>query len=223
MKKEDSKQVKIIKFIITVIFLLAIFFVPAGTVAWIEAWIFIIFYFLYVGLGVAWLKKNDPELLKERMKHKKDAKPWDRFLILAYVILLISLIILAGLDAVRFRWSNVPEVLKIICFIGFLPSTAIIFWAMKENSYLSDVVRIQDERGHQVCTTGPYRYVRHPMYGGIILLLIFFPLALGSYFALIPALFTIAVFILRTALEDKTLIQELAGYDEYTKKFRSGN
>ena len=157
MKKQDSKQVKIIKFIFTIIFLLAIFFVPAGTMAWTEAWVFIGFYFLYVGLGVAWLKKHDPDLLKERMKDKKDAKPWDRFLIFTYVIFMICMIILAGLDAVRFRWSDIPLFIKILGFAGFLPATAIIFWAMRENSYLSDVVRIQDDCENQTEEAGDQR------------------------------------------------------------------
>lgn len=91
---------------------------------------------------------------------------------------------------------------------------------MRENSYLSDAVRIQEDRGHKVCTTGPYKYVRHPMYIGIIIAMFSFPFALGSYYAVIPAVVIVFLFILRTALEDKTLKEELPGYKEYSRTVR---
>jgi protein-S-isoprenylcysteine O-methyltransferase Ste14 len=201
---------------------MALIFVPAGTFKWLEAWIFLLLYFLFVAALVIWLKKNDPELLKERMtaKKKKNVKGWDRAIIFAYTLLVPALIVLAGLDAVRFRWSKVPLAIKVLGFIGFVPVLILVFWTINENSYLSEMVRIQEERGHQVCTTGPYRYVRHPMYVGVIIFLFCLPLCLGSLYALIPASLSVILFILRTALEDKTLQQELSGYKEYTEKVR---
>ncbi len=91
---------------------------------------------------------------------------------------------------------------------------------MRVNTYLSDAVRIQEDRGHKVCRTGPYKYVRHPMYTGIIFVMLCLPFALGSFFALIPAIIIVALFIIRTALEDKTLQEELLGYKEYTETAR---
>ena len=130
------------------------------------------------------------------------------------------LIVVAGLDAVRFHWSNVHVILKIIGFLGFIPGFILGFWAMRENTFLSDTVRIQEDRGHKVCQTGPYMYVRHPMYIGIIIAMLSLPLALGSLFAIIPAIIIVKLFILRTALEDKTLQKELPGYKEYTLAVR---
>ena len=130
------------------------------------------------------------------------------------------LLVITGLDAVRFRWSNVPFVLKALGFIGFIPGIVFSLWAMVKNTYASNMVRIQENRGHKVCTTGPYRYVRHPMYVGVIILVLCFPLALGSFYAFIPSSTIAILFVLRTLLEDKTLKKELPGYKEYAKKVR---
>lgn len=213
--KVPSKLKRIVQTITTVILFLALLFVPAGTLNWTEAWLFIIFYLSSVGGVIIWLKKHDPDLLKERMAVKKDVKRWDKNIILAYSLLLMIMLAVAGLDAVRFRWSHVPLALKTLGFLGFIPSLVLALWAMKENTYLSDRVRIQDDRGHKVCTTGPYRYVRHPMYVGVILFILCFPIALGSFYALIPGSIITALFMLRTSLEDKTLLKELPGYKEY--------
>ena len=104
--------------------------------------------------------------------------------------------------------------------MGYIPGSAVAFWAMRENAFLSDVVRIQEDRGHTVCTTGPYRYVRHPMYVGVILIMICFPFSLGSLYTLIPAFIIVILFFIRTALEDKTLLEELPGYKEYAQRVR---
>ena len=220
--KEPSKLQTTVKIVIMIIFFMALIFVPAGTFKWLEAWIFLLLYFLFVAALVIWLKKNNPELLKERMtaKKKKNVKGWDKAIIFAYTFLVLALIVLAGLDAVRFHWSQVPLEIKVLGFIGFIPTVILVFWTIKENSYLSEMVRIQEERGHQVCTTGPYQYVRHPMYVGVIIFLFCLPLCLGSLYALIPASLSVILFILRTALEDKTLQQELPGYKEYAEKVR---
>jgi protein-S-isoprenylcysteine O-methyltransferase Ste14 len=220
--KESSKLQTTVKIVIMIIFFMALIFVPAGTFKWLEAWIFLLLYFLFVAALVIWLKKNNPELLKERMtaKKKKNVKGWDKAIISAYTLLVLALIVLAGLDAVRFRWSQMPLEIKVIGFIGFIPTVILVFWTIKENSYLSEMVRIQEERGHQVCTTGPYQYVRHPMYVGVIIFLFCLPLCLGSLYALIPATLSVILFIIRTAFEDKTLQQELPGYKEYAEKVR---
>ena len=210
------------KVIIAIIVLLLLLFGSAGTIYWIEAWILIIFYLITTGGMILWMKKNDPALLKERAEasRKKDVKAWDRWIILVYTLLLMIMVVLAGLDAVRFRWSQVPVILKVTGFMGFIPAMLLGFRTMVHNSFLSERVRIQEERGHRVCTTGPYRYVRHPMYAGIIVMFSCFPLALGSLYSFIPAVLIVLLFFLRTYLEDKTLHDELAGYKEYTEHVR---
>lgn len=218
--KTFSKAIKAIRLIFSIVLFLALFFLPAGTLKWPEAWILIIFYFVSVSGILIWLKKNDPELLKERSQRKKNVKTWDRIFIRVYIFFLMILLCVTGLDAVRFCWSNVPLILKIFGFLGFIPGFVLGFWAMRENTFLSDIVRIQEDRGHRVCQTGPYSHVRHPMYIGIIIAMLCFPFALGSYYALIPAVIIVVLFVIRTVLEDRTLQEELSGYKEYTETVR---
>ncbi|HCS47329.1 MAG: hypothetical protein A2V45_00240 [Candidatus Aminicenantes bacterium RBG_19FT_COMBO_58_17] len=200
--------------------LLAVFFVPAGTLRWPQAWVFLALYLSAVAGFFSWAKKKDPALLKERASPQKDVKPWDRTLIRAYSVFLVAMPIMAGLDAVRFRWSRVPFGLILFGFAGLILAMLLVFWVMRENTFASSVVRIQTERGHRVCSTGPYQYVRHPMYVAVILSVVCLPVALGSLFALVPALVIVGLFILRTSLEDKTLQAELLGYKEYARKVR---
>jgi protein-S-isoprenylcysteine O-methyltransferase Ste14 len=206
--------------IFTVGFILMILFVPAGTLAWPEAWIFLIGLTGFSFGVYFWLKKRNPGLLKERTSREKAGKPWDRALLFVYYILLIALLVIPGLDAVRFGWSRVPVLLRILGFLGLIPPALLCFSTVKHNAFLSDVVRIQEDRGHRVCSTGPYRFVRHPMYDGVILAVLMTPMALGSFFAMIPAVLIGVLFILRTALEDKTLRAELPGYLEYSCRVR---
>ena len=218
--KTPSKPTTIIRTIFTALFALAAIFVPAGTLKWTEAWVFIILYTVAVSAAIIWMKKKEPGLLKERMGKKKDVKRWDKIFMAFYSIFLLVILILPGLDAVRFQWLKVPLIAKILAFIGYIPGFGLAFWAMRENAFLSDVVRIQEDRGHTVCTTGPYKYVRHPMYMGVILIMGCFPFSLGSMYSLIPAVIIVILFFIRTALEDKTLLHELPGYKEYAQKVR---
>jgi protein-S-isoprenylcysteine O-methyltransferase Ste14 len=215
-----SKAKRIFQAIFTSLFCIAAIFIPAGTLRWTEAWLFILLYAAAVTAVVAWMKKRSPDLLEERQKRKKNVKSWDKICMSFYSIFLLVLLILPGLDAVRFRWSNVPFIGKTLAFIGYIPAFAIVFWAMKENRFLSDAVRIQEDRDHSVCTTGPYKYVRHPMYVGVILIMLCIPLSLGSLYTLIPAGIIVILFIIRTALEDRTLLEELPGYKKYSQKVR---
>lgn len=130
----------------------------------------------------------------------------------------ILYLVIPGFDAVRYQWSYVPLAVKVICFILVSASFIWISWIMNENTYLSRFVEIQEERGHKVITTGPYRFIRHPMYAGATILLLSLPVALGSLYALIPAAFCVIFIIIRTVLEDKTLHKELEGYVEYAQK-----
>ena len=220
MIKGDPKKTRAVKLTFTIIFLLALIFIPAGTLRWPEAWILLLLYGVLVAGVVAWWKKHSPDLLKERMSHNKDAKSWDKLIMLIYSLLLIIALAIPGLDAVRFRWSSVPFAAKVLGFLGYLPSLGFALWAMKENAFLSDVARIQRERGHAVCRSGPYRFVRHPMYAGVILAFLCFPLSLGSLYAYIPISLIAILFILRTSLEDRMLRNELPGYKEYARDVR---
>jgi len=217
---QEKLNVKIIdRLLVGFLLFTGILFGAAGTFNWPEAWLYIIVQFSYsIALSV-WLKRNNPELLKDRMIFmKKTAKTWDKAIMIGTLPLSITLIIIPGLDAVRYQWSQVIFPLKAISFIVILASFALFFWVIKENTYLSRVVEIQKERGHKVITTGPYKYVRHPMYVGVIALLFSLPVALGSLYGLIPAAFLLIVIIIRTHLEDRTLHNELTEYEEYAEE-----
>jgi protein-S-isoprenylcysteine O-methyltransferase Ste14 len=179
---------------------------------------------IYVGLLLlAWFAifRKDPALLRERQQSGPGAKRWDRIWLAIYGIFLLGTLIVAILDVGRFHWSDtVPVWLQISGFLGFAASLAFVGWAMAENTFFSEVVRIQYDRGHQVVTTGPYRYVRHPGYLGNIVAWPCAALAIGSWWALLPAGIIIVLYVIRTALEDRTLQEELEGYAEYTQQVR---
>jgi protein-S-isoprenylcysteine O-methyltransferase Ste14 len=206
---------------ISFVIISAVLFGSAGTLNWPEAWLYIILQFSFSAAIAAWLKKNNPDLLKERMTFlKQSAQGWDKAITLGFIPAFAACFLLAGLDAVRYGWSAVSWPVKAAGFVGILASLAVVFWVMHENTYLSRVVEIQKERGHQVISTGPYRYVRHPMYAGTILLFFSIPLALGSLWALIPAAVLTAVLVVRIHLEERMLREGLEGYTAYAEKVR---
>jgi protein-S-isoprenylcysteine O-methyltransferase Ste14 len=201
--------------------LLAAFFGSAGTLAWPEAWLYIIIQYSFSTIFAIWLKKYNPELLRDRMAFLKPAaKRWDKAILLISTVIFVPYLILPGLDAVRFQWSSVPPLIKIVSFVGIILSYILLFWVMRENTYLSRIVEIQTERGHRVITTGPYQYVRHPMYFGVIVLFNSIPVALGSLWTLIPSSVLTLLILIRTYLEDKTLREELEGYNSYAEKVK---
>jgi protein-S-isoprenylcysteine O-methyltransferase Ste14 len=179
---------------------------------------------IYAGfLLLAWsaIFRKDPDLLRERQQSGPGAKEWDRIWLVIYSVFLSGTLIVAILDVGRFHWSDrVPAWLQVSGFLGFAASLVFIGWAMAENTFFSEVVRIQHDRAHRVVTTGPYRLVRHPGYLGNAVAWPCSALAIGSWWALLPAGVVIALYVVRTALEDRTLQQELDGYVEYTQQVR---
>ena len=207
--------------LLAVVFGLAILlFVPAGRLDWSQAWAFILAFGGYLLFYAQWTSRNDPDQLNERSRAGQNTKGWDKIILTAYTILLLAMLVLAGLDAGRFRWAAAPWPLQILGWLGAAFAGWIIFRAVAVNTFLSRTVRIQDDRGQRVIDTGPYARVRHPMYLGIIVLMISVPLLLASLWALIPGCLIGVLFILRTALEDRTLRRELAGYSEYARRVR---
>ena len=171
-----------------------------------------------------YLLRHDPALLAERLKLAplaRQQKAWDKVLMLLFFVAGIGLYIVPGFDVVRFQWSEpLPLWMSVIAMFMHLPCFVLLGWVMRENTYLSQVVKIDRERGHQVVTNGPYALVRHPMYAVAIVLLPAVPVALGSRFALILSLFLALLLIVRTQLEDRTLHAELNGYRDYAKRTR---
>ena len=199
-----------------VVFALALF-LAAGTAAWPAGWAFLILFFGFVGALTAWLLRNNPGLLTERMTGvgKSGQATWDKvFYALANALFLAWLVVMP-LDAVRFHWSQMPRVLQVVGAALMLCSFYLFFLTFRENSYLSPAVRIQAEREQTVVTTGPYHYVRHPMYATALIFLAGTSLLLGSWLGLLVAfLLTIAIAV-RAVLEERTLRAELPGYEAY--------
>lgn len=198
-------------------------FICAWDFAWWQGWVYGLLIFVVGVGGRALAEQRHPGLMAERVKFEKnaDVKPWDK--ILAPLMALsvgFPLVIVAGLDH-RYGWSPAfPLWANLLGFLMVSAGYALAVWALVENRFFSGVVRIQTERGHTVCDTGPYRFVRHPGYAGNILPPFGLVLALGSTWTLIPALIVLVIALLRTALEDRTLQAELPGYREYTRRVR---
>ena len=197
---------------------------PAGIWNWWEAWVMVALWTAFGLVMTPYLLRHDPELLAERMKLvplHKDQKTWDKVLMTLFLILGIALYIVPGFDVVRYEWSEpLPVWMRVFAIVLHLPCFVMLGWVMRENTYLAQVVKIDKEREHQVITTGPYALVRHPMYTIVIVLLFAVPVALGSRYALILAVFLMALLVVRTYLEDRTLHAELAGYPEYARHTR---
>lgn len=197
---------------------------PAGTWQWWEAWVMIVMWTIYGVVTTHYLLRHDPALLAERLKFlplHKEQKDWDKVLMSLFFIAGIGLYLIPGFDVVRYEWSEpLPEWMRILAMLIHLPCFLLLGWVMRENTYLSQVVKIDKDRDHKVVTSGPYALVRHPMYTVVIVLLFALPVALGSRFALILAAFLTLLLVIRTYCEDRTLHEELKGYPEYAKQTR---
>jgi len=189
-------------------------FLAAGTVAWPAGWIFLILFYSFTVVTVRLLLKHNPGLLEERMSvFKPTAKRDTMFLLLSAVS--IAWLVLLPLDAVRFHWSQVPVWLQVVGALTLVGSLAVMYLAFRENAYVTPTVRIQQERGQTVVSSGPYRYVRHPMYTGFHLFFLGLPLLLGSVFGLVLAPVLIGLVVRRAVLEERLLREQLPGYDAY--------
>jgi protein-S-isoprenylcysteine O-methyltransferase Ste14 len=191
-----------------------VLFLAAGTLAWPAGWIFLILFYSYVVVTVRLLSKHHPGLLEERMSVFKTSPKRDTMFLLLCAVSLVWLIVIP-LDAVRFHWSQVSLWLQMGGALALVGSFALMYLAFRENAYLTPTVRIQEERGHAVVSTGPYRYVRHPMYTGFHLFFVGMPLLLGSVFGLVLSPVLIGLVIRRAVLEERLLQKELPDYNAY--------
>ena len=209
--------------IVVYLFIPLVLLVCGGDFGWWQAWVYSL---LIVAVGIGgriWAERRHPGLLAERQNIEKikSAKAWDKVLApLMALSLSFPLVIVAGLDH-RNSWSPVfPLWLIVLGFILILLGYAFASWALVENRFFSSTVRIQTDRGHVVCDSGPYRIVRHPGYAGNVLALPGIVLALGSVWTLIPVAVALIITVIRTALEDQALKEELPGYGDYARRVR---
>jgi len=206
----------IIGFIQLIIGLWIMLFVPAWTIDFWQAWVYLFIFGTSVALIFAYLYKNNPRLLERRLNRTEKEKSQQRIQLYIFITY-ITVFILSSLDH-RFLLSDVPLLVvmegEVLVALGYL----IIFIALKENPFAATTIGVTSD--HKVISTGPYAIIRHPMYLGAIVMLFGTPLALGSWWGLlmfIPITFIIAWRLLD---EEKFLLQGLSGYKEYGQKTR---
>ena len=188
-----------------------------GGWAWWNAWLMLAF-MLGVGTATTRLIRRTPGLAEERITAAGKAMSWDALLVKLTNLALPVMIIVAALDRHLMLLSRVPAALSLATFILMIPAVTLTYRAIAANAFFSSHIRIQEDRGHVVVSKGPYSVIRHPGYAGAILFNLLVPLALGSWLALIPGIFTALLLIYRTAREDLMLKTKLSGYAEYAQR-----
>lgn len=189
---------------------------------WWEAWVFAAVSILGFGASRRLAARRHPDLVAERARltSHDDMKSWDKVLVRLVAFGGAAVPIVAGIDALygrpAFAWP-LKAVALLVLLAGYVLSSA----ALIENRFFSGVVRIQRDRGHSVVSSGPYRWIRHPGYAGAVLAYLAVPFLLDSWWACVPSLLLVAVLVVRTRLEDSTLVDELPGYRVYAERVRS--
>jgi len=204
------------RFIPGILIISALLFIPAGSFRFWNGWLFIGVLFIPMLFVIVYLIIRDPELLFKRMNTNEKEKTQKKVVLFTSIIILSALII-SGLDY-RFQWSAVPLPVVLISAIILLTGYILFFIVMRQNSYASRVVEIQDKQ--KVIDSGLYSIVRHPMYSAAILMFMFMPLVLGSFYALIPLIIFPLQMGMRMKNEELILEKGLDGYIEYKKKVR---
>ena len=199
-----------------VVFALALF-LAAGTIAWPAGWAFLVLFFGFTLAISQWLLRYNPGLLTERMTGigKPDQKAWDKVFFALLNVVFLAWLVLMPLDAARFHWSQMSPFIQLIGALLLLCSFYFFYLTFRENAYLSPAVRVQTERGQTVVSTGPYHFVRHPMYATALIFLVGTDLLLGSWYGLLLMLIISVAIAVRAVQEERTLRAELSGYDGY--------
>jgi len=200
--------------------LLGLVFLPAGRIDWTPGWIFIAVLVVTFGLSALLLARVNPIIYRARSRFQPGTKTWDLILVSVMLTAFVAAIPLATLDAGRMGWSDAPLWAVLAGYVLLIAGNAVATWAQAVNPFFEPGVRIQTERAQRVITSGPYRFVRHPGYTSAIAIFIGIPLALGSWWALLPAALAIALLVVRTSLEDRLLQAELPGYADFTHRTR---
>ena len=190
-----------------------IIMLPAGRWNYWQGWMYILTLIIPMFFIFPYLLKNDPALLERRMRMREKEAVQRKIVSLSYLYFLVAFI-LPGLD-IRFSWLNVPPIVSIIADVFAFAGYMVFFWVLVTNSFVSRVVEV--ETNQRVISTGPYAFVRHPMYSGVIIMYLASPVALGSYWALLPAVLIVPLLIARIYNEEQVLLRDLPGYKEYTQ------
>jgi protein-S-isoprenylcysteine O-methyltransferase Ste14 len=211
----------IVKAFSTTLLFSALLFFCAGRISYYQGWIFLCTNLVATLVNFLSIR-NDEALINERSQPGKGTKSWDKMILVLSALTYLLTLIIGGLDSGRYGRS--PAFHWSLYFLGILftfSGQVIFISARKKNRFFSTVVRIQNDRGHSVCDSGIYKFVRHPGYLGMIISLLALPLLLGSLLSIIPTLFSIILLLTRTYLEDETLKKELSGYKQYTQRTKT--
>ena len=196
-------------------------FVPAGTLRWGGAWAFLAF---MVATGLAcgsWLARNNPGLLAERMRSpvQRDQPAADKMFLAVFLVVNVTWLVVMGLDE-RFHPTRMPVAWQVFGLVLLIASSAFIMWVFIENAFAAAVVKVQPERGHHVVSSGPYAFVRHPMYSAAVLFMIGIALLLGSWWGTAISPIFAVLFAIRIRIEEQTLRTGLSGYADYAARVR---
>ena len=198
----------------------AILFAASGRLGWTWAWVYLGTSLAVVVIFGIFFLPGHTDMVAERAEVKQGTKGWDRVVSMALLVVYLAMYVLAGLD-VRFGWSgDWPAAVRIGGAVVMVLGYVILYWAMLTNRFFATSVRIQTERGHVVVDGGPYRFVRHPGYVGILVDTLASLIMLGSWPALAIGALDVALYVVRTELEDRTLQAELPGYKAYAERTR---
>jgi protein-S-isoprenylcysteine O-methyltransferase Ste14 len=206
--------------VVALLVLIVLLFVSAGRISWARGWLFLFVLVTVLGVSARYLWRINPEIFAARSRIHPGSKRWDRILLGFLFPAMITIVPVGGLDDARFQWSRMSWWFVGLGYLLLITGTAITTWAQAVNRFFEPGVRIQTERGHHVVDTGPYAIIRHPGYFAACLLFPGIALALGSWWALIPAAFAALLIIIRTEWEDRMLHAKLDGYAAYAKRVR---
>ncbi len=215
-KTADLTKTVILRGVLALPVLALIIILPAGKWSYWQGWMYILTLFIPMFFIFSYLLKHDPALLERRMRMREKEATQRKIISLSYIYFLVAFV-LPGLD-VRFGWSNVPPLVSILANLLVFAGYMVFFWVLVTNSFVSRVVEVEADQ--RVISSGPYAIVRHPMYAGVSLMYIASPLALGSYWALLPALLIIPLLAARIRNEEEVLLRDLPGYAEYLQKVK---
>jgi protein-S-isoprenylcysteine O-methyltransferase Ste14 len=216
----DAMVPAFVALLVTLVIMAVALFGSAGRLDWALGWWFIGVFVVLTIVAIVWIWRINPDIFVARSRlTRQGSKGWDVVLVSLLLACYLATLVVAGLDA-RFGWSAAPAWAIGLGYILFGAGYWGSGWAEAVNRHFEPTVRIQSDRGHQVVTTGPYAYVRHPGYISANLLTIGMALALGSFWALVPVVLGIVLLGIRTNLEDATLRRELPGYAEFAQKTR---
>jgi protein-S-isoprenylcysteine O-methyltransferase Ste14 len=213
-------RVYLVRFAVTTGIMFAFFalalMLPAWRLTWLAGWAWLALFFgFYISVHL-WLYKNRPTLFKERTRFgTSDQQGFDKLLFPMMLAFAVFWLAFMSADATRLHWSLVPLWVQGVGALVLLVCFWLLFLTFMENEYLATVVRLQEDRGHAVVSTGPYHVVRHPMYAGMVLLAIGTPLLLGSFWGLLVGTGFVAILVRRTVLEEQALRLHLPGYADY--------